>query len=383
MPAGKVLRGGAGRRPPAGAWPGTFFHKTSKLWNFSAASVRPVAGVQCSSGRAGSALVVALWVLMILSLMVGGLAFNMQVEAAISSQFRKRLAAEYLARGGVELARYILAHLRDVSKEEEFPEGENGDLMMAALHISRGIGVSGLERKLGRGKVVLDIVPEEGRRNVNLLTDEDWEEILDQSNVPEDKWDELIDCFRDWVDPNEEHRLNGAESDDPFYRDRGYECKNAPLDTVDELLLIKGFTPQIVYGGPSEVEGEPPYLGMARWLTVWGDGRVNVNTASREVLLTIPEIDEFAVDAIIEGRKGPDGEAGTRDDGFTSVDEVIAAAGLSREVAHRITVSSYKYLRVVSTGQVGDLAVIVWCVLEYQGDKVRVVFWREDTASKT
>jgi len=305
------------------------------------------------------------------------------VEAAISSQFRKRLAAEYLARGGVELARYILAHLGDVSSEEDFPEADEGDLMLAALHISRGIGVRGLERNLGRGKLMLDIVPEEGRRNVNLLTDEDWEEILDLGNVPEEKWDELIDCFRDWVDANEEHRLNGAESDDPFYRDRGYECKNGPLDTVDELLLIKGFTPRIVYGGPAEGEDEPPYTGIARWLTVWGDGRVNVNTASREVLLTIPEIDELAVDAIIEGRKGSDGEAGTRDDGFTSVEEVIAAAGLSRDVAQRITVSSRKYLRVVSTGQVGDLAVVVWCVLECEGDNVRVVFWREDAATKS
>lgn len=343
--------------------------------------VRPPAGLR--SGRTGSALVVALWVLLMLSLMVGGLAFNMQVEAAISSQFRKRLAAEYLARGGVELARYILAHLGDVSSEEDFPEADEGDLMLAALHISRGIGVRGLERNLGRGKLMLDIVPEEGRRNVNLLTDEDWEEILDLGNVPEEKWDELIDCFRDWVDANEEHRLNGAESDDPFYRDRGYECKNGPLDTVDELLLIKGFTPRIVYGGPAEGEDEPPYTGIARWLTVWGDGRVNVNTASREVLLTIPEIDELAVDAIIEGRKGSDGEAGTRDDGFTSVEEVIAAAGLSRDVAQRITVSSRKYLRVVSTGQVGDLAVVVWCVLECEGDNVRVVFWREDAATKS
>jgi len=359
--------------------PRPFRRQSGRVWNLGGRNV------QCRPAgcRAGSALVVVLWVLVILSLMVSGLAFNMQVEAAISSQFRKRLQAEYLARGGVELARYILAHLDDVSGEEEFPEGENGDLFLAALHISRGIGVSGLKRKLGNGQVTIEVLPEEARRNVNQLTDEDWEEILDQGNVPQEKWAELIDCFRDWVDPNDEHRLNGAESDDPFYRERGYECKNAPLDTVDELLLIKGFTPRILYGGPAEEEGEPPYPGIAQWLTVWGDGRVNVNTASREVLLTLPEIDEIAVDAIMEGRLGPDGEAGTRDDGFKSVDEVIAAAGLPQSAARRITVSSRRYLRVVSTGQVGDLAVVIWCVLKCEGQRVQVVFWREDTASRT
>ena len=329
----------------------------------------------------GSALIVVLWVLVILSLLVGSLAFNMEIEARVASYYRKRLRAQHLARSGVELARILLVKSSRVkdNTEEEKAAAEAGGLRMSILHLSRGLGVRGLQRKLASGTIELDILPEEGRRNVNMLSDDDWEEILDQANVPSEKWDELIDCFRDWVDQNDEHRLNGAESDDPFYRERGYECKNAPLDTVDELLLIKGFDARIVYGGPPMEEGEDPLLGIAQWLTVWGDGRVNVNTADREVLLTLPDVDEYAVDAIIEGRKGEDGEEGTEDDGYKDINDVIAAAGLPETLRDRICVRSRKYLRVVSFGKVGEVGSGVWCVLEVDGETVRAVFWREES----
>ena len=122
-----------------------------------------------------------------------------------------------------------------------------------AVNLSSAASASAAYRRSwARARSRSTSLPEQGRRNVNTLTDEDWEEILDQAGVPQEMWAELIDCFHDWTDEDDEHHLNGAESDDSFYEERGYKCKNAPLDTVDELLLIKGFTPAIVYGGPPE-----------------------------------------------------------------------------------------------------------------------------------
>ena len=88
--------------------------------------------------------------------------------------------------------------------------------------------------------------------------------------------------------------LNGAESDHSFYQERGYDCKNAPLDTVDELALIKKFLTRSRFSaGNHQTMRDLTYPGLAQWLTVWGDGRVNINTASREVLLTLPGVDDF------------------------------------------------------------------------------------------
>ena len=277
-------------------------------------------------GESGSALIVVLWVLLLMSLMIVTFAYEMKIEGQITGYYRNRMKAEFTSRAGVEWAKVLLWRSMKATQDDE-EEDELG-AVIASINLNRGVAVSGLEHEIGGGKFTLDIVPEQGRRNVNLLSDEDWEEILDQANVPEDTWEDIIDCFTDWTDDNDLAQLNGAESDDEFYEERGYKCKNAPVDTIDELALIKSFDARILYGGPGFDEDDSPITGIAQWLTAYGDGKVNINTASREVLLTLPGIDEFGVDAILEGRLGLDGESGTKDDGFTSIDQAMTQGGL-------------------------------------------------------
>ena len=331
-----------------------------------------------SNPRSGSALIVALWVLLILSLLIGGFAFDMHIEAGITSFYRKRLRSQYLAIAGVEYAKLVLAQSYEV-KEEFQDEDMEEDEYIRALNLSRGVGLSGIGEELGEGRFTVDILPEQGRRNINSLSDDDWKEVLDQAGVPQDKQDELIACFRDWVDEDDAHLLLGAESEDPYYTSRGYECKNAPVDTVDELMLIKGFTHNLLYGGPSEyVEGEN-LTGIASWLTVWGDGKVNVNTATREVLLTIIGLEDFDVDDILRERLGPDGEPGTKDDGFKNVDEVLSKLGISDErVRNQITTEERKYVRVISIGESYGVRSGIWCVLQADQSGVTPLFWREE-----
>ena len=256
--------------------------------------------------RNGSALIVALWSLIAMSVLVGTLAYSMQLEARLTSHHRKKIKAQALARGGVEWAKLLISK-SDSAFKDEMEYGE--DFRVQSINISRGLAVQDTTQELGRGTFSVDIIPEQGRRNVNLLVKEDWQEIFDQGQVPEDLWPELIDNVLDWIDADDLHRLNGAEEDDSFYSDKEYTVKNAPLDTIDELLLVKGFTRPFVFGGPGEDEDEPPLPGIARWLTTFGDGRVNLNTATGEVLLTFPEIDEFAVENLMEGRLGLDGSS--------------------------------------------------------------------------
>jgi general secretion pathway protein K len=330
--------------------------------------------------KGGSALVVALWVLLVLSLLVTTLAFDMRIESSIASYQRKRIKAQYLSRAGLEWAKVALKKKVQESADGELviEEGDDPQMIMASLNLSRGVGVSGLEKELGEGKFVLDILPEEARRNVNTLTQEDWYEILDQSGVDQDHWDDLMDAFYDWVDEDDNHRLHGAEKDDNFYTDRDYEVKNAPLDTVDELLMIKGFNERILYGGPGETKDDPPLLGIAGWLTTWGDGKVNINTASREVLLTLPGIDDWVVDAIMEQRLGPDGQAGTKDDGFDTVEDAIGKTGMDPELRERVRTKDYQFLRLVSIGEVHGVRCGIWCVMQVGGGSVLPVYWREE-----
>lgn len=329
--------------------------------------------------REGAALIVALWVLLLLTLIIATFTYDMRIESEVTVYARNRYKAQYLAQAGMEWARAMLAKKVTAPAEGEALNVEDGDdeqMVIAALNISKGVPVSGLRKELGEGFFEISLLPEEGRRNVNKLDDRDWEEILDQANVPEEDWPELIDCFNDWVDEGDEHRLNGAESDDSFYKDRGYECKNAPLDTVDELLLIKGFTEDIVYGRPARSKDEKPLLGIAQWLTTYGEGKVNVNTANREVLLTVPDLDESVADEILELRPGLDGEANTLDDGVKDLGQI---PGLRAGVSDRLTTDGRTYLRVISIGEVNQVRAGVWAVLQ-MGDngKAIPVYWREE-----
>mgnify|MGYP000473525683 CR=1 FL=1 len=64
-----------------------------------------------------------------------------------------------------------------------------------------------------------------------------------------------------WIDDDSEVRYDGAETDDYYATlDPPYVAKNGPLDTVGELLLIRGFSRAILYGGKLETgfEGEEP-----------------------------------------------------------------------------------------------------------------------------
>jgi len=332
--------------------------------------------------KGGAALIVAMWTILILSMMIGGLAYEMHIESGITSFARKRLKAQAVARGGVEYAKFMLAKSFESNSFEEADEDKEA-LRIMAKNLERGIGVSGMEVEMGSSTARVDIMPEAGRRNVNTLEDEDWEELLDQCGVPEEIWPDLIDCFMDWTDSGDEHRLNGAEENDSFYKEQGYSPKNATLDTVDELLLIKGFTPEIVYGGPPTDPKAEPLRGIAPLLTTFGDGKVNVNTASREVLLTLTSgngnmIDEWAVDDLLRYRLGDDGLPNTKDDGFSSVQEAINRSGMDSSLAGKISVSDRKYVRVVSIGENNGVRSGVWAVFEVGSKNVTPIYWREE-----
>jgi general secretion pathway protein K len=241
--------------------------------------------------KEGAALIIALWVLMILSIIVGSFAFEMQLESRLVSHKRKRFQAEVLARSGVEYAKALIDQSPKV-KELEIEEMDDEEgFLQAALYIKRGLRTSSTIEQ-GEGSFTVTIQSAEAGRNINRLSREEWLDILEMANVPSTDWDSMLDCLQDWIDPGDEHRLNGAESDDPFYEDAGYSVKNGPLDSVEELLLVKGWGPDILYGKEADEDGDAIF-GIAKLLTVWGDGKVNLNTATTNLLLIYAEYEAW------------------------------------------------------------------------------------------
>ena len=95
--------------------------------------------------------------------------------------------------------------------------------------------------------------------------------------LDERKADEIVDAIKDWIDGDEEVTGYGAESSYYASLDSPYEAKNAPLDCIEELLMVKGITKEIFYGTK-----EKP--GLAGYVTADSDGAININTAPKMVL---------------------------------------------------------------------------------------------------
>jgi general secretion pathway protein K len=111
------------------------------------------------------------------------------------------------------------------------------------------------------------------------------------------KASELLDAIKDWIDADDE--VTGAGAEGAFYGglERPYAAKNAPLDCIEELLMVKGISRELFYG-----TGESP--GLAQCLTVFGDGRININTAPKPVLRALAaEMTDEDVDWLDEYRR--------------------------------------------------------------------------------
>lgn len=264
--------------------------------------------------REASALIIVLWVIALLSVLIGGFAFDMHLESRIISYQRKKLKAIYLAKAGIEHAKALLARSATVQGAKDDDETKAKPWYNNAKRLRQGYAVVGLTDSLGAGTIILSIVPEPALRNINKLKDEDWERIFKVGGIPEDRWSELIDSFNDWRDGDDDANLDGAETDDyysrldPPYKAHGRKGKEAALDTVDELLLIKGFSHAILYGGPlaDDDTNSVAIRGVADLLTALKESgqQVNVNAASKQVLMTLPGVDETIAESIIETREG-------------------------------------------------------------------------------
>jgi len=337
----------------------------------------------------GSGLIVVLWIIGILSLMVGSFAFDAHIEARITSYYRKRTKASYLAKSGVEIARMLMDGSSEMARDQEKTAEDEEDAWYGQkLKLAEGLAIRGLTYELGEGAITLDIVPEPARRNVNLINDpkhlDDWERILEVGGIPEELWPELTDSFFDWVDKDDEPRLNGAESED-YYETLPdpYRANNSgAIETVEELLLVKGFTRTILFGGALELElvDEPIYVsGIGDLWTTYGDGKVNVNAATDRVLMTLPGVDELVARAILQEREGWVDETGeTEDASFRDVNDFLSRIpGLEAGIGRYISTDS-KIYRITSVGTVHGVAREIWCIVRHAGKQMTILRWREE-----
>ncbi len=194
--------------------------------------------------------------------------------------------------------------------------------------------------------------------------------ILHARGVDEEK---VTAAIVDWMDSN-------SEGDYEEDAGGGSPVKNAPLDVLSELLMVKGVTADLYFGPGVEespdLDEEPPrkagrrVAGLRDCLTVFARGKVNVNTAPPEVLSALlEEENDSLVKEIV---------AYTRKDHFKDMAEFREKIGeqVPAGFAAKVGVGS-DCVQIISRGQVND-SVKQLRVFVSRDDKAvaRVLFWK-------
>ena len=177
---------------------------------------------------------------------------------------------------------------------------------------------------------------------------------------------ELIANLVDWTDADDIRLFEGGYEESLYERlENPYRPKNAPFDTREEIRLVDGWHLDSVWER------------FGRYLTIYGEGKVNVNTAPRPVLRGIltayadgfyaeQQIDLW-LDMLFQYRGRPvsaDGVYFNSPQSFVQFMSEVVGMPLKQEVIQSITTESTVF-RVVSTGEVGDARVEVVAVYDF------------------
>lgn len=241
------------------------------------------------------ALLLVLVVVALLTSVLTDLAFSTMVDMRLTETFRDSTRAYYLAKGGINAGRMILQEDRN-----------NFDSLDEIW--SKGV----INYPVGEGSVTIRIEDQDGKLDINrmvggnnpqaIMIDRFYRLLvvlgLDERADPA----ELTAALIDWLDSGDEpyteihtdaQSLPVAGAEDVYYQGQSppYRCKNGPLETLQELSLVKGFTPEIV-------------KQISPYLVTNGAVAVNVNTASAEILMSLDlQISRETAQTIIDYRE--------------------------------------------------------------------------------
>ncbi len=258
----------------------------------------------------GVALIIVLWVITILGVIALEFCFAMRTELNITKNFKEEVQLYAMAEGGIHraIAELVFKHdpriqqMKRSATGEEIPSEKKewmADGRLYTLPFDQGVNE-------------IRIMGEAGKVNINAVPEKTLRTILTQLGLEGEKRDIVADCILDWRDADDFTHVNGAEND--YYQSlkEPYSCKNGNLDSVEELLLVKGVTPDLFYGRKAvkkEEEGgseKPPVdrIGLKDIFSVYSSGgQIDMNCATVPVLRVVLGIPKDLAQRILKARE--------------------------------------------------------------------------------
>jgi len=253
----------------------------------------------------GSTLIIALWSLFLLTTFAVQLGIIVRQKVTLVHRLDNRDQLFYIAEAGIK---YAIMHLRrvDTLVNVDYLAERWSDQPDLFKHVRVGKGSFQISYDLMDGefsRVMYGMQDEESKININTVDVQVIVRLLEiVADLSHNQAERLAYCIVDWRDKDSffQHPQYGAEDSDYNGKKFSYEAKDSDYEVIEELLMVSNMNQQI-------------YDKIKYFVTVHGDGQININSAPKEVLLAL-KIGNRVAEDILLFRKGGDMIAGTGDD---------------------------------------------------------------------
>ena len=253
-------------------------------------------GKSPTTSEDGIALLLVLWVLAILTVIVFSFSYMTRTETLSALAFKRGLQEKFLAQAAVE---------RGITEIFYRRMNLNNPAPQEGMEVWKTDGTP-YSTQTDNGRYTVAITDETGKVDINQIKDVNSDilrNLLVNLGVKKEKSDIIVDSILDWKDTDDLVHANGAESDYYESLPHPYKAANADFNSLEELLLVKGMTPEILYGSDEK-------QGLIDFLTInAGTSQINALAAPKEVLESIPGISPEVADEITSLRESTQEQA--------------------------------------------------------------------------
>ncbi|MGJ8662315.1 MAG: general secretion pathway protein GspK [Marinicella sp.] len=285
----------------------------------------------------GIALVLVLWVALLMSVIAGSFALSARTESLQSRILFNETQARFLAEAGLNRAVFELRN----------PDPETRWIADGRTH----------KIELDGAQIEIKITDESGKIDLNQASEELLIGLFASLGIDYDEAIGITDKILDWKDADEEVRLAGAEDNDYFAAGYKHGAKDAPFDTVPELIQVMGIDYEM-------------YRKLEPALTVYS-GRKNINLAfaPKEVLMAIDGITADMADAYLADRyaiEDVNEQLPILAEGYTGQ---LRGGGTTFSIVSKATLPNKQFAEIDATIRMGG---------NLQSRPFRVVRWRDN-----
>ena len=285
----------------------------------------------------GVAFVVVLWLLALVTILLGSFALLARSEGLQARHLADTTQGRYAAEAGVNRAVFALAAPDPLVRWT--PDGRTYSLDYAGA------------------KIEIQVIDESGKLDINAAELPLLQGFLIASGLEMDQADALAAAIIDWRDPDDLVTTNGAE--DAEYEAAGlpYGPKNALFDTLSELQQVLGMNHDL-------------FQRIAPSLTIHsGMSMPNMAFAPAAVLQALPGLDPFLVEQLVAQRELFDPTTGGAPPTLPDGSPLVAQGGSGTyTVRSRATLANGAWTQLDTTVRLGGAALsgLAYTVLRWQ-----------------